>query len=172
LGKKHAAILFAIISLSFTALLYGSWLLDLVPGAPSEPSILFMFALMTIANSAAVSMMMLTSSMMADVVEASQQETGRRSEGLFFAGYFFMQKCAVGIGTFAAGMIVFFAGFPENARQGEVDVAVLDGLALYYMCTVVVIGIIGILILRHFPISRESHNERLRALNTSAESAS
>jgi GPH family glycoside/pentoside/hexuronide:cation symporter len=69
-------------------------------------------------------------------------------------------------------MIVFFAGFPENARQGEVDVAVLDGLALYYMCTVVVIGIIGILILRHFPISRESHNERLRALNTSAESAS
>jgi GPH family glycoside/pentoside/hexuronide:cation symporter len=131
-----------------------------------------MFGLMTIANSAAVSMMMLTSSMMADVVEASQQETGRRSEGLFFAGYFFMQKCAVGIGTFAAGLIVFFAGFPENARQGEVDVAVLDGLALYYMCTVVVIGIIGILILRHFPISRESHNERLRALNTSAESAS
>jgi glycoside/pentoside/hexuronide:cation symporter, GPH family len=35
-----------------------------------------------------------------------------------------------------------------------------------------VIGIIGISILRHFPISRESHNERLRVLNTSAESAS
>jgi GPH family glycoside/pentoside/hexuronide:cation symporter len=170
LGKKHAAIVFALISLTFTAALYGSWLLDLVPGAPSNPSILFMFALMTIANSAAVSMMMLMSSMMADVVEASQQETGRRSEGLFFAGYFFMQKCAVGIGTFAAGMIVMFAGFPENARQGEVDVAVLDGLALYYMVTVLVIGIIGVLILRHFPISRESHNERLRVLNTAAES--
>jgi GPH family glycoside/pentoside/hexuronide:cation symporter len=131
-----------------------------------------MFVLITIANSAGVSMMMLVSSMMADVVEASQQETGRRSEGLFFAGYFFMQKCAVGIGTFAAGMILSFANFPENARQGEVDVAVLDGLALYFMCTVLIVGIIGILILRHFPISRESHNERLRALNTSAESAS
>jgi GPH family glycoside/pentoside/hexuronide:cation symporter len=172
LGKKHAAILFAIISLTFTTALYGSWLLDLVPGAPSNPSILFMFALMTLANSAAVSMMMLTSSMMADVVEASQQETGRRSEGLFFAGYFFMQKCAVGIGTFAAGMILSFANFPQNAAPGKVDVAVLDGLALYYMGTVLVLGIIGILILRHFPISRESHNERLRALNTSAESAS
>ena len=172
LGKKRAAILFAIISLTFTAALYGSWLLDLVPGAPADPSILFMFGLMTIANSAAVSMMMLTSSMMADVVEASQQETGRRSEGLFFAGYFFMQKCAVGIGTFAAGMILSFARFPQDAAPGEVDVAVLDGLALYYMGTVVVIGIIGILILRHFPISRESHNERLRALNTMTESAS
>jgi GPH family glycoside/pentoside/hexuronide:cation symporter len=172
LGKKNGAILFACISLTFTAILYGSWLLGLVPGAPSNPSILFMFVLITIANSAGVSMMMLVSSMMADVVEASQQETGRRSEGLFFAGYFFMQKCAVGIGTFAAGMILSFAQFPQNAKPGQVDATVLDGLALYYMGVVVVLGIIGVLILRHFPISRESHNERLRALNTSAESAS
>ena len=172
LGKKNAAILLALISMTFTAGLYGSWLLDLVPGAPNDPSILFMFALVAMTNSAAVGMMMLTSSMMADVVEASQQETGRRSEGLFFAGYFFMQKCAVGIGTFAAGMILTFADFPQNAVPGRVDVTVLDGLALYYMGTVLTLGIIGVLVLRHFPISRESHNERLRVLNTAAESAS
>ncbi len=172
LGKKNAAILLALISMTFTAGLYGSWLLDLVPGAPNNPSILFMFVLVAMTNSAAVGMMMLTSSMMADVVEASQQETGRRSEGLFFAGYFFMQKCAVGIGTFAAGMILTFADFPQNAEPGRVDVTVLDGLALYYMGTVLTLGIIGVLVLRHFPISRESHNERLRVLNTAAESAS
>ena len=172
LGKKNAAILLAMISMTFTAGLYGSWLLDLVPGAPNDPSILFMFALVAMTNSAAVGMMMLTSSMMADVVEASQQETGRRSEGLFFAGYFFMQKCAVGIGTFAAGMILTFADFPQNAVPGRVDVTVLDGLALYYMGAVLTLGIIGVLVLRHFPISRESHNERLRVLNTAAESAS
>ena len=163
LGKKNGAILLA---------LYASWLLDLVPGGPSDPSVAFMFSFLLFSNSTAIGMMMLTSSMMADVVEASQQETGRRSEGLFFAGYFFMQKCAVGIGTFAAGMILSFAQFPQNAAPGKVDVAVLDGLALYYMGVVAVLGIIGVLILRHFPISRESHNERLRALNTSAESAS
>ena len=172
LGKKNAAILLAMISMTFTAGLYGSWLLDLVPGAPNDPSILFMFALVAMTNSAAVGMMMLTSSMMADVVEASQQETGRRSEGLFFAGYFFMQKCAVGIGTFVAGMILTFADFPQNVVPGRVDVTVLDGLALYYMGTVLTLGIIGVLVLRHFPISRESHNERLRVLNTAAESAS
>ena len=172
LGKKNAAIFLALISMTFTAGLYGSWLLDLGPGAPNDPSILFMFALVAMTNSAAVGMMMLTSSMMADVVEASQQETGRRSEGLFFAGYFFMQKCAVGIGTFAAGMILTFADFPQNAVPGRVDVTVLDGLALYYMGTVLVLGFIGVLVLRHFPISRESHNERLRVLNTAAESAS
>jgi GPH family glycoside/pentoside/hexuronide:cation symporter len=172
LGKKTATILLAIISLIFNSAMYLAWLLDLVPGAPENPSVLFMFSFVTISNSAAIGMMMLTSSMMADVVEASQQETGRRSEGLFFAGYFFMQKCAVGIGTFIAGMILTFANFPQEAVPGQVDVAVLDGLALYYMVAVLTLGVIGLLILRHFPISRESHNERLRVLNTSAESAS
>ena len=172
LGKKNAAILLALLSLSFNTALYASWLLDLVPGGPSDPSVAFMFSFLIFSNSTAIGMMMLTSSMMADVVEASQQETGRRSEGLFFAGYFFMQKCAVGIGTFAAGMILSFADFPQNAVPGNVGPAVLDGLALYYMGVVAVLGISGVLILRHFPISRESHNERLRALNTTAESAS
>ncbi len=172
LGKKNGAILLALLSLSFNTALYASWLLDLVPGGPSDPSVAFMFSFLIFSNSTAIGMMMLTSSMMADVVEASQQETGRRSEGLFFAGYFFMQKCAVGIGTFAAGMILSFADFPQNAVPGNVGPAVLDGLALYYMGVVAVLGITGVLILRHFPISRESHNERLRALNTSAESAS
>ena len=172
LGKKYAAIWLALVSIAANTALYMSWLLDLVPGAPSDPSVLYMFSWVIIANTAAVGMMMLTSSMMADVVEASQQETGRRSEGLFFAGYFFMQKCAVGIGTFAAGLVLTFADFPQNATRGKVDVTVLDGLALYYMTTLLVLGIIGVLILRHFPISRESHNERLRALNTATESAS
>ena len=72
----------------------------------------------------------------------------------------------------AAGMILTFADFPQAAVAGQVDADVLDRLALYYMTVLLGIGIMGILVLRHFPISRESHNERLRVLNTSAESAS
>ena len=52
------------------------------------------------------------------------------------------------------------------------DDAVLTSFALYYMLAILVIGIIGISILRHFPISRESHEERLRVLNEAAKSAS
>ncbi len=172
MGKKHAAILFAILVLSINTALYCCWLLDLVPGAPANPDARFMFAFVIFSNSASIAMMILTSSMMADVVEASQTETGRRSEGLFFAGYFFMQKCAIGIGTFVAGMILTFAEFPQEAVAGKLDSAVLDQLALYYMLALLLIGITGILVLRHFPISRESHNERLRALNEAAKSAS
>ncbi len=172
LGKKHAAILFAILALGINTALYSLWLLDLVPGAPSNPDARFMFAFTIFSNSFSIAMMILTSSMMADVVEASQTETGRRSEGLFFAGYFFMQKCAIGVGTFIAGMILTFADFPQEAAAGKLDSTILDQLALFYMLAILLIGITGILILRHFPISRESHNERLRVLNEAAKSAS
>jgi glycoside/pentoside/hexuronide:cation symporter, GPH family len=172
MGKKEGAILFAILALGINTALYCCWLLDLVPGAPADPSAPFMFAFVILSNSAAIAMMILTASMMADVVEASQTETGRRSEGLFFAGYFFMQKCAVGIGTFVAGMILTFANFPSDAVAGQVAPEILDGLVLYMMLALLAIGITGILVLRHFPISRESHEQRLRVLNQAAKSAS
>ena len=172
LGKKHAAMVFAIVSLTLNTAIYASWLLELVPGAPANPDARFMFAFVIFANAAAISMMIITVSMMADVVEASQQETGRRSEGLFFAGYFFMQKCAVGIGTFVSGMIISLSQFPREAVAGQVPSEILDRMALYYMSAILVIGIIGISVLRHFPISRESHNEQLRVLNEAAKSAS
>ena len=172
LGKKNGAVLFGILALGINTALYSCWLLDLVPGAPADPHAPFMFAFVIFSNSAAIAMMILTASMMADVVEASQTETGRRSEGLFFAGYFFMQKCAVGIGTFLAGMILTVANFPSDAVAGQVTPEILDRLVLYKMLTLLVIGITGLLVLRRFPISRESHEERLRILNAVTESAS
>lgn len=171
-GKKHGAMILAIASLVINTALYSCWLLDLVPGGAENPSALFMFLFVIFSNAASIGMMILTSSMMADVVEASQQETGRRSEGLFFAGYFFMQKCAIGIGTFAAGMILTLSNFPQGAAKGGVDVTVLDNLAANYMIALLIIGITGILILRKFPISRESHNAQLEALNAGRASAS
>jgi GPH family glycoside/pentoside/hexuronide:cation symporter len=172
LGKKNAAMAFAIFALAVNSAIYALWLLDLVPGAPENPDARLMFALVIFSNSASISMMILTSSMMADVVEASQLETGRRSEGLFYAGYFFMQKCAIGVGTFVAGMIVSISALPQGAVAGQVAAEVLDRMALGYMLVILVIGCAGILVLRHFPITRESHNERLRALNAATESAS
>ena len=169
LGKKGAAVLSAIVSIALNSALYGSWLLDLVPGGAADPNLYFMLAFVFASNCFAISLMILSSSMMADVVEASQQETGRRSEGLFFAGYFFMQKCAVGVGTFCAGLILSAAAFPQDAKAGELPVSVLDDLAKYYMLTIIVVGLTGVAILRHFPITRESHREGLEKLSTGTE---
>jgi glycoside/pentoside/hexuronide:cation symporter, GPH family len=162
LGKKNAAIACAFLTLSFNTFLYGGWLAGFVPGAPDAPNKIYLFVLFGIMNSFAVAMMILTQSMMAEVVDAAEHDTGRRSEGLFYAGYFLMQKCAVGVGTFVAGMILKISNFPANAKVGNVDIGVLDRLALFYVATMLTLGIIGMLIMRNFPITRADHEKRMR----------
>lgn len=168
LGKRDAAILAGAIALIVNSGMYFAWIQGVFPGLPGKPSVAAMFALVFVGNSFAIILSILSSSMMADVVEASQSETGRRSEGLFFAGYFFMQKCATGIGIFVAGMILSFAAFPADAEPGEVGKAVLGDLALGYVFAVLVIGTLGLIVMRRFPISRADHEARLALLDDAA----
>lgn len=168
LGKRDAAILAGGISLVFNSGLYLAYYLGWFPGMPADPWLPLMFAMVFLSNTFGITLMVLSSSMMADVVEASQSETGRRSEGLFFAGYFFMQKCATGIGIFVAGLILSWAAFPPTARPGEVAEGVLRSVALDYALVVFAIGVIGLFVMRNFPIDRAGHEARLKQLDAAA----
>ncbi len=168
LGKKGGAILAGAIALLVNSGMYLMWIQDVFPGLPGKPSVAAFFALVFVGNSFSIILMILSSSMMADVVEASQGETGRRSEGLFFAGYFFMQKCATGIGIFLAGQILSFAAFPAAAKPGEVGDAVLTSLASSYATAILIIGTLGLIVMRRFPISRADHEARLALLDDAA----
>lgn len=168
LGKRDGAILSGAIALIVNSGMYFAWMQGFFPGLPGKPLVAAMFALVFVGNTFSIMLMILSSSMMADVVEASQSETGRRSEGLFFAGYFFMQKCATGIGIFIAGLILSFAAFPAGARPGQVGDTVLGNLALGYMLAILVIGVCGLIVMRRFPISRADHEARLALLDDAA----
>lgn len=170
LGKRNGAIVAGAIALLVNSGVYFIWILGLFPGLPGKPNVAAMFALIFVSNSFSIILMILSSSMMADVVEASQSETGRRSEGLFFAGYFFMQKCATGIGIFVAGLILSLAAFPANAKPGEVGGDVLGNLALGYALAILIIGTLGLIVMRRFPISRADHEARLALLDDAARS--
>ncbi|WP_179102100.1 MFS transporter [Sphingopyxis sp. KK2] len=168
LGKRGGAILAGAIALLVNSGMYFAWIQDVFPGLPGKPSVAAFFALVFIGNTFSIILMILSSSMMADVVEASQGETGRRSEGLFFAGYFFMQKCATGIGIFVAGLILSLAAFPVGKKPGEVGDAVLSSLASGYALAILIIGTLGLLVMRKFPISRADHEARLALLDDTA----
>src|SRR3546814_17476691 len=76
-----------------------------------------LFGLIVIHTGCSVSAFILGAAMRADVVEESEARTGRRSEGVFFAGSFFVQKCTSGIGIFCAGLMLQFAHFPHGDRK-------------------------------------------------------
>ena len=149
----------------FLARHFGLWWTE---GTTQSTVVLFGFFFL--ANWFSVAAMISASSMVADVVEASEAETGRRSEGTFFAGNFFMQKCATGLGIFVTGLLVDLAGIPAKAVPGQVPEAVIDRLALGYTVLVIVFAVAIAVILRRFPITRADHEARVAALSAAARS--
>jgi GPH family glycoside/pentoside/hexuronide:cation symporter len=106
----------------------------------------------------------LTSSMVADIVEDSEVSTGRRSEGVFVAASSFVQKAVSGIGIFVSSLLLGAIGFPRGAKPGEVDPEVVERLGLVYAPAIVVLYLIALAFLSTYRISRATHEDNLRRL--------
>lgn len=113
----------------------------------------------------------LIGSMVADIVEDSQKETGRRSEGLFFAGQSFANKIVNGFGLFATGIILSAIDFPKNVKVGEVPQATLNELAIIFITIFVLFYSCAVYILSHYKITRAGHSENLQAVEALAKIA-
>lgn len=171
LGKKGAAGFLTVTAATFHMTPYALRLLDLFP-EPGTPALLPTFlTLNTIGTAAGIGAMILGGSMMSDVVEASEERTGRREEGLFFAGLLFMQKCATGLGIFIAGLILSVAQFPENARPGQVGDSVLDTYTLLLILVTGTLAVLAALAFTRFPFGRAEHEARLAKLAVAAAAA-
>lgn len=163
-GKRETAIVAAIISVVFWVVPFalrssGHW-----PELGTQESALLLFTFLLISNINAVIVSISGQSMMADVVEASYQQTGRRTEGVFAAGWVFVQKCGTAFGIGITGFLVDWSGLPRKAIPGQVDALVIDKLTFAYCVIVVVAAILATWILAKFPISRADHEARLREL--------
>jgi glycoside/pentoside/hexuronide:cation symporter, GPH family len=167
LGKRETAIFFGLISLVFWITPFLLFLSGVWPQVGSDKSTFMLFGFFFVANVTAVSIQMALSSMIADIVEASELETGRRTEGIFYAGFFFVQKCATGLGIAITGLIVSASGFPEKAVPGKVPAPVIDQFVIYYIVLVAVAAVVAAAIFWRFPISRADHEERVRQLAAS-----
>lgn len=143
-------------TMPFVLMLAGAW--PVTGGTASTGAV---FACFLIANTAAVTVQISLVSMIADVVEASEVQTGRRSEGLLYAGNLFTRKCATGVGILLAGIIIDTAGLPENATPGQVAQPVIDMVAGGYVIAILVMALGVIWRVRHFPINRADHEARL-----------
>lgn len=132
------------------------------PGHPAMLPLLFFFA--TAATACGVTAYILGASMLADVVEDSEARTGRRSEGVFFAGGFFVQKCTSGIGIFVCGLILAAAGFPAKAVPGQVPTEVLDRLTLIYASVYLFFAAVAVFFYARFPFGRREHEARIACL--------
>ena len=164
LGKKRSAIALWLLSIVFY---YAPFVLRLSDCFPANGSPLLLPVLLiaiTISLTLIVSSSILTASMLADVSEASELSTGRRSEGLFFSANTFAQKCVSGVGLFVSGMILTFVHFPEGAVPGQVSAEVLRDLALTALPIQAALYLLSIGFIAAFPITRAAHEANLARL--------
>jgi GPH family glycoside/pentoside/hexuronide:cation symporter len=163
-SKPRAAATAALMGVTLGTMPYWLRLAGVFP-LPGDP-LMFpaLFALATAGTACGVTAYILGASMLADVVEDSEARTGRRSEGMFFAGGFFVQKCTSGIGIFVCGLILAAAGFPAKAVPGQVPVATIDRLTLIYASCYVVFACLAAFFYTRFPFGRAEHELRMARL--------
>jgi Na+/melibiose symporter-like transporter len=164
LGKKQGSVLMFMFGLAISMMPLGLRYLGMFPANFSPGLVPALWGFTAVSGVFTIGASIMIISMLADVVEVSEAKTGRRSEGLFFAGSAFMQKVVTGFGLLASGMVLAVAGFPDNAVPGKVDPAIIDRFLLIYIPLDLVLFLIGFGVMWFYPITRESHRETLRTL--------
>ncbi|WP_095011468.1 MFS transporter [Tsuneonella mangrovi] len=168
IGKRATAVACGFVTTGFWITPYALRLGGIWPVEGTTFSSILLMSFMFVSNAAAVSGMVSAQSMLADVVEASQQETGRRTEGVFASGWMFVQKCGTAVGIGITGVLLDYAGLRSHAIPGQVDPLVIDKLTIAYAGIVVVAAAASTYTFSRFPISRADHEARLSALAAAA----
>jgi len=163
IGKKRGAIIIGLIAFLGSPL---PMLLKITGVLPDDPTFQFWFvaAATTIDVGLIICFQILSSSMMADLVEQAELKTGRRSEGLFFAAATFIRKMVNGLGIMMATLVLALAQFPAGADPSEVPPETIIRLGAYYIPTILTLWLIMVFIIGTYKISREDHEENLRKL--------
>ena len=141
---------------------FGTQLLP--PNGPKYGALWWIMMAQSLAVSSTAAMaFILVGSMTADVVEDSQRKTGKRSEGLFFAGPHLVQKCVSGLGLMIKGLILTAVGFSAAAPVAA-KVNAIEQLAIVIVVIYVVSPLISLTLLSRYEITRETHEDNLQNL--------
>jgi GPH family glycoside/pentoside/hexuronide:cation symporter len=163
-GKKRAAITIGLLAFTLAPAPVFARLLGLLPANGTNELFYIVLTVTIIDIALIIAYQMLTASMVADIVEQSELDTGRRSEGVFFAGISFIRKLAQGIGVLSASAILASAAIVPGMKPTEASAESISSLGLGYAVTLLTVWMLMILCLTFYRISRADHEQNLRDL--------
>lgn len=150
-------------------------LLDVFP-ANGTPALIASLAAMRLLQGVVVQQGLASfSSMMGDIADEHELETGRRQEGLFFGVIAFSGKAASGAGNLIAGVALDVIAWPAGlAATGEVTLVppeTVRQLGIVYGPMVAAFAILAPLAYRGYRLNRRRHQEILSALAARTEAS-
>ena len=96
-------------------------------------------------------------SMLADIADEHELDTGRRQEGIFFGALSFSGKASHGLGGLVGGIGLDLIRFPAQAEPGQVAEGTLTALGLLYGPGVFVAGLVAAAAIATYRIDRRRH---------------
>ncbi|HEX4693256.1 MFS transporter [Sphingomonas sp.] len=162
-SKPRAACAFIVAGTLFHMLPYVMRFAHVLP-PPGDVRVMVLYPIFALSTALNVSSFILGASMMADVVEESQARTGRRNEGVFFAGSFFVQKCTSGLGIAVAGTILALAGLQDKIDPATAPAGKIDNLILMFILIYLALAMSAAFMFTRFPFGRAEHEARLSGL--------
>jgi len=163
-GKKRGAMTIGALAFTIAPLPVFLRLFGLLPPNGSDELFLIIISITIFDLSLIIATQMLLGSMVADIVEDSELQTGRRSEGIFFAGISFIRKLSQGAGVITASMVLAVAGLSQG---GGVDAATPESIRMLgwgYGISLLTAWTLMLICISFYRISRESHADNLEKL--------
>lgn len=108
-------------------------------------------------------------SMIPDVIELDEWETGQRREGVFYSFMVLLQKMALALGLFLVGQILQASGFvtsPTGEAPPVQPESALFAIRLMVGPLPAVVLVIGLVLAYFYPITREVHAELVLRLES------
>jgi len=102
-------------------------------------------------------------SMVADVCDIDELETGQRREGMFSAVYWWMVKLGLALASLTGGALLTWTGFKQEVGIGQPS-ETLFWMRVFDVCIPIVTSIMAIFIIKTFNITEERAHEVRRQL--------
>jgi len=163
-GKKRGAITVGLMAFTVAPAPILLRLLGLMPDN-SDPSLFPLVLSITVIDVALIiTYQILSSSMIADLVEEAEIKTKRRNEGVFFASVTFIRKVTQGIGAVVAGVLLTVSQFPAGATPDQVPESVLSSFGWLYVPVIFSLWMMMIASLSLYSVDRQKHEANLEQL--------
>lgn len=138
-------------------ILVGIFLFTVQPG---QVTLLFILAILA---GAGVSIgYLIPWSMLPDVIELDELETGQRREGIFYGFFVFLQKLGISLGIAISNYILELTGYVNQVPGGSLPVqpsSALMALRIFVSLVPGVILLASFILVFHYPITRKKHAE-------------
>ncbi len=111
-------------------------------------------------------------SMIGDIIDDNELETGERQEGLYYSARAFFAKASSSFGIFFAGILLdAYIRLPTGALPGELESDILLRLGIVAGPVMAIAAFISIFIYSKYDLNRERHQEITRLLQQRAQSS-